>query len=280
MGAPLGSVEVRRFPDGESYVRLDSDVAGRSVVVVCTLDRPDEKTVPLAYLAATARELGAARVGLVAPYLPYLRQDRRFRPGEAVAARLYASLLSRAVDWLVTAEPHLHRVHALGDVYPVPAVAVAVAPAVAGWIRAHVRFPVVVGPDAESARWVQAVAEEVGAPWTVLAKERRGDHDVVVSGADGDLRRFRGLVPLLVDDVASTGATLRAAMRVLADAGLCPATCVVVHAVFSGSAYEDLVGAGAARVVTCDTVPHPSNAIPVADRLASAALTAAGVAGR
>ena len=65
--------------------------------------------LPLIFAAATARELAAAKIGLVAPYLAYMRQDRRFNPGEAVTSRQVAGLLSSAFDWLVTVDPHLHR---------------------------------------------------------------------------------------------------------------------------------------------------------------------------
>ena len=93
LGSELGNLEIRKFPDGETYLRLLSDVTGRHIVIVCTLDRPDAKILPLLFLAAAARELGAARIGLVAPYLAYMRQDRRFHPGEAVTSRHVARLL-------------------------------------------------------------------------------------------------------------------------------------------------------------------------------------------
>src|SRR5689334_22895763 len=78
LGCETGALEVRHFPDGESYLRLVNDPRTRTIVFLCTLDRPDEKILPLLFAAATARELGAARIGLVAPYLAYMRQDRRF----------------------------------------------------------------------------------------------------------------------------------------------------------------------------------------------------------
>ena len=91
---PLGTVESRRFPDGETYLRIDGECADKSVVLVCTLDRPNDKILPLVFLADAARALGARRVGLVAPYLAYLRQDRQFRAGEAVTSRTFARLVS------------------------------------------------------------------------------------------------------------------------------------------------------------------------------------------
>ncbi len=67
LDAKTGDVEIRKFPDGETYLRLLGDVDGREIMIVCTLDRPDDKILPLLFLAATARELGARTIGLVAP---------------------------------------------------------------------------------------------------------------------------------------------------------------------------------------------------------------------
>ena len=117
----LGAVDLHRFPDGECRIRLLGEAKGQQVVLLASLDRPDHKLLPMLFAAATARDLGAASVGLVAPYLPYLRQDHRFAPGEGISARYFADLLSQAVDWLATVDPHLHRIHSLADVLTVPA---------------------------------------------------------------------------------------------------------------------------------------------------------------
>lgn len=154
----VGSVYVHRFPDGEARVRIGRSVQGKAVVLAETLDHSDSKILPLLFAAATARDLGAASVGLVAPYLAYMRQDREFEPGEGVSARHFAQLLSRAFDWLVTVDPHLHRIASLRELYDIPARPAATAPLLAGWIAANVEFPVVIGPDVESAQWVRSVA--------------------------------------------------------------------------------------------------------------------------
>ena len=73
-----GKFDVRQFPDGESYLRITSDVEGRVCIVVADLSHPNAKYLPLLFLVETLRELGASQVGLVAPYLSYMRQDRRF----------------------------------------------------------------------------------------------------------------------------------------------------------------------------------------------------------
>ena len=70
-------------------------------------------------------------MGLVTPYLAYLRQDRQFRPGEAVTSRTFARLLSGYADWLVTIDPHLHRYDTLSDIYNIPSRVIHAAPALA-----------------------------------------------------------------------------------------------------------------------------------------------------
>lgn len=277
LGAEAGTLTMRRFPDGESYVRIDSAVAGRVVVLVCTLDRPDEKLVRLWLAAAAARDLGAAAVGLVAAYLPYMRQDDRFAPGEAVASRAIGRLLSSAVDWLITVDPHLHRHASLAEVYSVPAIALHAAPLIASWIAAHVRDAVLVGPDRESAQWAAAVAQPAGLPCMILEKVRHGDRDVEVTVAGAE--QWRGRTPVLVDDVVSTGRTLLAAIAHLRRAGLRPAVCIGVHAVFAAGAYEELLAGGAARVVTSNTISHVSNAIDVDGLLAEGVRAAQASAG-
>ncbi len=254
-------LEWHRFPDGESLVRIDGDLTGRTTVVLCTLDRPDDKLAPLLFAADAARDLGASRVGLVSPYLSYLRQDRRFREGEAITSRTFARVLSGTFDWLVTVDPHLHRYPSLDAVYTIPSALVHAAPALSVWIREHVVSPLVIGPDSESAQWARAVADDAGAPHLVLEKVRRGDRDVEVSVPD--VERWRDRVPVLVDDIISSAHTMAETVRHVRAAGLAAPVCVGVHAVLAGDALALLEDAGAAEVVTSNTIPHPTNRIDV-----------------
>lgn len=268
LGAEIGGMTLRNFPDSESYVRIDTPVTGRDVILLCTLDRPNDKMLPLLFAADTAKDLGAARVGLVAPYLAYMRQDQRFQPGEAVTSVHFARLLSASVDWLVTVDPHLHRRSRLGEIYSIPARVAHAAPLISSWIRDHVAAPVLVGPDSESEQWVSTVARAVGAPYVVLQKIRRGDREVEVSMPE--VERWRAFTPVLVDDIISTARTMIETVGQLRHAQLTPPVCIGVHAVFAGDAHAELLAAGAARVVTGNTISHVSNAIDVSDPLAEA----------
>ncbi|MGK7865461.1 ribose-phosphate pyrophosphokinase [Falsiroseomonas sp. E2-1-a4] len=261
VGAERGEIETRRFPDGETYLRYASPVAGRRVILLCTLDRPDPKVLPLVLAADAARDLGAAEVGLVAPYLAYMRQDRRFRDGEALTSASFAALLSRPLDWLVTVDPHLHRIANLSERYRIPAVATHAAPLLSAWIAREVPNPIIIGPDEESEQWAAEVARGAGAPHLVLRKVRHGDRDVEVTRPDA--AALSGRTPILVDDIVSTARTMIETVGHLRAAGAAAPVCIAVHGVFAERAHDALLAAGAARVVTTNTIPHVSNGIDV-----------------
>ncbi|WP_291730438.1 ribose-phosphate diphosphokinase [Leisingera sp. F5] len=269
MGAEVAPLDWRRFPDGESLITLNGDLEGREAAILCALCDPDRHALPLRFAADTAREMGAVHAGLIAPYLGYMRQDRRFHSGEAVSARLFARFLAESFDWLVTVDPHLHRIQALNELFAIPAHRVSVAPLLAKWIAETVESPVLVGPDSESRQWVAEVASLAECPYEVLHKVRSGDRSVEVSQSEYQWG-FSG-TPVLVDDIASSGRTLVRAIERLSESGTKPPVCAVIHAVFAGQAHAEILAAGASQIVTTDTIPHESNAIGIAPLLAESA---------
>lgn len=149
-GLELGRMHLAPFPDGETHLRLDTEVEGPGRGAGLQPGPPHEKLLPLVFAAGVARELGARRIGLVAPYLAYLRQDARFKPGEAITSRHFAQVLNSHVDWLLCVDPHLHRYKSMRELYSIPAAVVHAAPDVAQWIKGNVDNPVILGPDSES----------------------------------------------------------------------------------------------------------------------------------
>lgn len=267
LGAELGRIETRLFPDGESYVRLHGDPRGRRVDLVCTLAWPDARFLPLVFAADAARDLGASEVNLVAPYLAYMRQDARFNEGESISSLSFARLVSSTFDRLLTVDPHLHRHPALSALYTIPTVTLHAAPLLADWIAANVANPLIVGPDEESEQWAGAIAARIDAPHVVLRKTRHGDRSVSIELPD--LSPWRGHVPVLVDDIASSGRTLAVAAGRLIAQGLPKPECVVVHALLADGACAELSGAFV-RITSTDAVPHPSSRIPLAVLFADA----------
>jgi ribose-phosphate pyrophosphokinase len=259
--AQSGTLAIRQFPDEETYLRVEQPVSGRDVVIAATLDRPNRKLVDLYLLACTLRSGGARRVVLVAPYLPYLRQDRAFHDGESLSAEHVGRWLSSFVDGIVTVDPHLHRIPSLADIHRIPTEVVHAAPAIGRWVRENVARPLVIGPDEESAQWVIEVAHTAGCRHLISKKLRHSDRDVSVTLPG--VQAFQEHTPVLVDDIVSSAATMIAAVHHLRAIGQVAPVCIAVHGIFADDAYERLHHAGAERIVSCNTVSHRSNAIDV-----------------
>ena len=263
--AEVGKVELRYFPDKETYVRVLSDVKNEHVVLVCTLHQPDDKLLPLYFLTQTIKSLGALSVNLISPYLAYMRQDKVFNEGEGITSAYFAKLISGFADSLVTIDPHLHRRSSLNEIYIIPTKVAHAANHISAWIKNNVQNPVLIGPDEESEQWVADVAKNADAHFTVLKKLRHGDNDVEVSVPH--IEKYRTCTPILVDDIISTGRTMIETINHLKQAGMKAPVCIGVHAVFADNAYQNMQNAGAAEIITCNTISHPSNQIDISDLL-------------
>lgn len=265
--AGLGKIDVHRFPDGETLVQAAplSDAKGRIVAIYRSLDDPNAKLTELMLAASAVRSLGADKVILIAPYLPYMRQDRAFAPGQAVSQLVLAQFLSAHFDAVVTIEPHLHRTHSLQDIFGrTPAIAIGAGRAIAAHMRDEATVPtVVVGPDEESESLVREVVDVVGTSWFTARKRRSGDTDVRIelpAGLD-----IGGHPVVIVDDIISSGTTIATLSRALKAAGAATINVYAVHALFDQGAAFLMHRAGVAKIKSVSTVPHTTNAISAAD---------------
>lgn len=260
-----GRVNLRHFPDGETHVNIAAPVQGKEVIVVASLDHPGEKFFALYFLAKTLKEQGAYSVRLIAPYLPYMRQDQPFQPGDCITTELFAHLLSSFLDEVITIDPHLHSHHSLSELYFIPVKVLQAAPLIARWVKINVSNAVLVGQDEESEHWVAALAKEASRPYMVLQKNRRGDRKASVKIPE--VFKWKNYTPVLVGDIVSTARTMITTTLQLQKAGLKNPICIGVHGIFVGDAFERLTATGA-RVVTCNTIPHYSNAIDITNLIA------------
>ncbi|MEK6939913.1 MAG: ribose-phosphate diphosphokinase, partial [Nanoarchaeota archaeon] len=133
---PFSPLTISAFPDGDTYLKYNTDLKGKTIVIVQSYQPNPEKSLLMTVFAAeTAKDLGAKKVILAAPYLAYMRQDKRFHPGEAVSSRIMAKLLNNAVDKVITIDPHLHRYRSMKEVFKIPAKNLTANPLIADYIK-------------------------------------------------------------------------------------------------------------------------------------------------
>ncbi len=264
--ADYAQIDIHRFPDGESKLTLPATLPPR-IILFRSLHQPNDKLIELLLACKTARTQGVSHITLIAPYLCYMRQDIAFHPGEAVSQTIIGQWLAELTDAVITVDPHLHRIAHLSEAIPSPrAIALSAMPAMADFLRQRFADAVLVGPDAESQQWVASLADAAQLSWGIAEKVRSGDYDVVITLPSLDVT---GRDVVLVDDMISTGRTLKQAASALRQQGACSVHALVVHALFSDDQdwRHDL---GLDGIWSSDSVPHASNAFSLTALLASA----------
>ena len=261
---PVSPVDCRRFPDGESLVRTHHGGSSQALLFR-SLDQPNDKLIEILLAADALRRQGASWVGLVAPYLAYMRQDRVFHDGEPISQRVVAGLLDDAFDAVLTVEAHLHRIERLSEIFRNDARSLPACEPIAEWLAGQEEGFVLIGPDAESEPWIRSIAEAGGHPWSVGRKTRRHDRDVTI---ELDALPESVTAAWIVDDIASSGATLEAIVRLLRARGLRRIGAIVVHALIEDSARERLDAAGLDQLVSTDSIEDATNAIALGPLLA------------
>jgi len=255
-------VTEKEFPDGENVIQINTDVKGKKVILVDSLFDPDEKLINICLTAGTAKELGAKSLTLVAPYLCYMRQDKRFHRGESVSSKIISKIINSFFDKLITIDPHLHRYKSLNIIYKIKTKKLTANPLIAKYIKKHYKNPFIIGPDAESYQWAESIAKVVGCGVTVCNKIRFSSRKVKVI--------LKDIVPtnkqvIIVDDIISTGHTMIEVINFLRKHGYRNISCIGVHGLFVENAYPKLKKAGANKIITCNTIPHVTNKIDVSE---------------
>lgn len=256
---------VEKFPDNELHIRFNPKytrhVKNKKVVLVQSFyNEIDSCLIEVMFAAKTAKELGASSVALMAPYFPYLRQDRMFNYGEVVSIHVLGEILSKILDEIYILDPHLHREKTLAHIFSIPAHKLTANPLIAEYIKKNIRKALIVGPDWESYKWAKVTAEIIGCESTILIKKRHSARNVEVSFQEKIDVKGKNIV--LVDDIISTGNTLIKTIKALKKLGVTKINCIAVHGIFVENALEKLKKAGA-EIITSNSLPNKSAEIDV-----------------
>lgn len=223
--------------------------------------RPEMSLFDIVFAAETAKDLGAKKVVLVAPYLAFMRQDKRFNPGEAISSRIMAKLLNNSVDKVITIDTHLHRYKSMKEVFTVPAKNLTANLLIADYVKKKIPNAVIIGPDGESYQWAEAIAKHIGVESTVFEKTRYSSRHVtskMTKQVD-----IKGKNVVIVDDIISTGHTIAEAAKKARALGARSITAIGVHGLLVEGALSKMKKAGVMKVVTTNCIEHKSNKIDV-----------------
>lgn len=264
-----GGLEIRRFPDGEKYLRVLVEVKNQDVAVIESIHHtPDELLFEYLLLVDTLKDLGAKRVIGFIPYFAYARQDERFKPGEALSFRTVTKLMeSVGTDKIFTIDMHQHRVLKSSEVFRIPSRNLSAMPLLADFVKKSgaLQKPLVIGPDAEAEQWAKLAAERLGTDYDVFEKKRLGDERVEVRPRKASAK---GRDVLIVDDIISTGGTIVEASKILLSQGAKRVEVACTHPILAPGALEKIKAAGVQNIIGTDTVPSPISFVSVAPLIA------------
>src|SRR3989442_2647414 len=257
LAQPLCAVTIRRFADGEIFVKIDENVRGRDVFIIQATNPPAENYLELLLLIDAARRASAARITAVLPYFGYARQDRQDQPRVAISAKLMANLITHArADRVLGMDFHSHHVQ---GVFDLPVDHLYAAPAfVAHYLTKDLRDPVVVAPDVGSAKMARGFANRLNASLAIIDKRRPSANVAEVVNVVGEVADKDCLVP---DDMIDRAGTVTEAAAALKRLGARKIYAFASHALLSGPAVERLRAAAINEVAVTHTIRIPDERI-------------------
>jgi len=265
--AVYSPLTISAFPDGDTYIKFNTHLKNKIVVLVQSFQpNPEKSLINVIFAAENAKDLGVKKVILIAPYLAFMRQDTRFHPGEAISSKIVAKHLSSCIDKIITFDPHIHRYKSLKDIFTCSAIRLTADPLISEYIKKHWKKAVLVGPDGESSQWAADIAQRIGAESTVFEKHRFSSWHVEVKMVHPIPLKGKDVV--IVDDIISTGHTIAEAAKVLKSKGAKSVTAIGVHGLFVNGAIDKLKKAGVSKIVTVNCVEHATNKIDIMPMLA------------
>ena len=262
----LANYSTRKFPDGEVYCRIESELQGKEVIFVqSSHPNPNDALVELLLAADSAKELGAEKLTVVFSYFPYARQDKIFKGGEALSLRAVSRALQGAgFSRLITIDAHYMSEYGKYDLYGLGAENLSAGKLLVQHVKE--KFGVgslfVISPDFGAS---ELVANAIGEndEHGKFKKTRTGDYEVSM---EGELD-VKGKDVLVLDDIISTGGTMKRAIEKAKGSGASKVFAAATHGVFGDDAIEKL-GKVSDYLVTTDSIVNEKVGVSLAGEIA------------
>lgn len=252
----LAPIQIRRFSDGETFVKPEESVRGCKTFIVQSTSNPvNESIMELLIFIDSLRRASAKEIVAVIPYYGYARQDRKASPREPITSKLVANLLTVAgATRVVTMDLHARQIQGFFDI---PVDHMEALPILAKHFIKYGFSPedtVVVSPDVGGVKRARGLARWLHTPLAIIDKRRAKANESEVMNIIGDVK---GKKAILIDDMIDTAGTICNAAQALLEKGAVAVYACATHAVFSGPAIERLKNSAFTKVVVTDSIHFP-----------------------
>jgi ribose-phosphate pyrophosphokinase len=260
MNATYIPAGVKRFPDGECYLRLGAESIDDDVVIVQN-SYPDGNLIELLLLQDAAIGLGAKKITNVIPYFGYARQDTRFNKGEPWSARVMVDHIQLNADKVILVD--IHNIDIMDWFDEADVTNIYAAPAIGRHFKDSA-IDLVLAPDEGALKRAGLVAETLGCEWDYLIKTRLSATQVHMSPKNIEAKNKKILI---VDDIISTGGTIAAATEELKRLGARSVYAACTHGLFIGGGLDRL-RKYCDKIVSANTLESEVSVVSVAPEIA------------
>lgn len=251
LNLPLGDMEVKSFPDGETFVRIKENVRGCDTFIIQSTSPPvNEHLMELLVIIDTLKRASAERVTAVIPYYGYARQDRKDQPRVPITAKLVANCLTVAgANRILTIDLHAGQIQGFFDI---PVDNLFANKIIANYFKSmEIENVVTVSPDIGSVKRARAFSRILGTPLAIVDKKRPEQSVAEVGNVIGDVKDKNVII---FDDMVDTGGTLCEAVEALKALGAKDVYAGCTHGILSGNAVEKISRSPLKKLVITNTV--------------------------
>jgi len=259
LNIPLVKTQIKRFPDGEIYIRILETIKNEQVTIIQTT-YPDENIIELFLLLDAVKRAGAKKITVVIPYFGYARQDKQFKEGEPISAAAIAKLISILADTVITVDPH--KEHIL-DFFTVPAASISAVAPLSSFLKEK-QIDLVLAPDHGAFNRAQKAAQLLDCDVDYLEKTRIDGSTISMAPKNLEVR---GKTVAIIDDIISTGGTMAEAIKQLHNQEATKLYVACTHGLFAGSAIKKLEEAGCEEIISTDTIQTQFSTVSVSSAL-------------
>jgi ribose-phosphate pyrophosphokinase len=257
----LGQIEITRFPDGETFVRILENIRGRDVYIVQSICQPpNENLMELLIMIDAMRRASAARITTVLPFYGYARQDRKDQPRVPITAKLVANLLVAAgANRILTMDLHAQQIQGFFDI---PVDHLHALPIFMKYFNTmKLKHPVIVAPDLGGVKAAYAYSQRLECGLAIVAKQRKNSREVEALTLVGDVK---GCTAIMIDDLTTTAGTLTKAAETICAHGAREIYAAVSHATITPEGADRLKKSKIKELIVTDSVPlGETNGMPV-----------------